>query len=230
MSESKWRMTEEKEGHQWGFWKQDQFQCCQLCGIIRRADDKNSPCKGKAKLRPMEQMNHDATPTAKPEPGVELAREIAEAIWTRFKVAETSRILTAGTPVQFIRCELDTQKLSEHILPILSAHQQRQDEVVEGLRRELEERYQWMKRNDESQSAAVESAFQANNRAVKAERECDSEIRRGAEMHRAIVSAIPAIKVMLEEAYGSSEGLEMDEPWWEQMKSATAILSQPLAG
>lgn len=48
---SQWKMTEEKGGHSWGFWKQDKFQCCRTCGVVRRSDDKNAPCKGKPKLR-----------------------------------------------------------------------------------------------------------------------------------------------------------------------------------
>lgn len=47
----KWLMVEKKDGHWWGFWKSDTFQCCRICGMIRRADDKNQPCKGKPKLR-----------------------------------------------------------------------------------------------------------------------------------------------------------------------------------
>ena len=54
MSEQQWRMTEQKNGHDWGFWKDNQFQCCKTCGIIRRRDDKNGECRGKQKLRPME--------------------------------------------------------------------------------------------------------------------------------------------------------------------------------
>lgn len=44
-------MTEKKNGHWWGFWKEDRFQCCRICGIVRRIDDKHLPCKGKPKLR-----------------------------------------------------------------------------------------------------------------------------------------------------------------------------------
>ncbi len=29
-------------------------ECCKDCGIVRRADDKNGPCRGPMKLRPME--------------------------------------------------------------------------------------------------------------------------------------------------------------------------------
>lgn len=46
----KWRMTDGTNGHHWGFWNQDDFQCCRMCGQIRRADDKNPQCQGKAKV------------------------------------------------------------------------------------------------------------------------------------------------------------------------------------
>jgi len=48
------RFTEIKDGHVWGFWKQDTFQTCGRCMMIRRRDDKNSSCRGKAKLRSIE--------------------------------------------------------------------------------------------------------------------------------------------------------------------------------
>jgi hypothetical protein len=38
--------------HVW-FEKDDLTSCCR-CGIVRRADGKNKPCRGAAKLRPME--------------------------------------------------------------------------------------------------------------------------------------------------------------------------------
>ena len=43
-------MTERENGHWWGFWKQDAFECCRDCAGIRRADRKNLPCSGKAHL------------------------------------------------------------------------------------------------------------------------------------------------------------------------------------
>lgn len=51
MSKAKnWRMTVRSNGHLWGFFKNDAFECCQICGIVRRLDDKNLPCKGPTKL------------------------------------------------------------------------------------------------------------------------------------------------------------------------------------
>lgn len=38
--------------HTWKPWHT--YTVCTKCGIIRRADDKNSPCKGVVKMRPME--------------------------------------------------------------------------------------------------------------------------------------------------------------------------------
>lgn len=28
------------------------YECCRKCGIVRRADDKNSPCKGPVRVGP----------------------------------------------------------------------------------------------------------------------------------------------------------------------------------
>lgn len=53
--EEKWRWTEKKNGHVWGVYRNDEFESCSLCGIIRRADDKNSPCVGKVKISLREQ-------------------------------------------------------------------------------------------------------------------------------------------------------------------------------
>jgi len=36
--------------------------CCRDCGIVRRADDKNGPCKGPTRLRPMEPQTPVQTP------------------------------------------------------------------------------------------------------------------------------------------------------------------------
>lgn len=30
---------------------------CQVCGVVKRKDGKNGPCKGETRLRPMEQFN-----------------------------------------------------------------------------------------------------------------------------------------------------------------------------
>ena len=43
--------------HKWGPLKigaRSDLEACSDCGIVRRADDKNAPCKGPVKLRPME--------------------------------------------------------------------------------------------------------------------------------------------------------------------------------
>lgn len=47
-----WRFTDEVDGHRWGYWKNDTYECCRICGYVRRADKKNKPCKGQPKLRP----------------------------------------------------------------------------------------------------------------------------------------------------------------------------------
>lgn len=45
-----WRMTEESNGHRWGFYRDMKWESCRVCGWIRRADDKNTPCKGPVKV------------------------------------------------------------------------------------------------------------------------------------------------------------------------------------
>lgn len=42
--------------HKWGHFlpEHPEWECCWECGVIRRADDKNGPCKGQMRLRPME--------------------------------------------------------------------------------------------------------------------------------------------------------------------------------
>lgn len=37
---------------------------CKVCGVCRRADDNNNPCKGPAKLRPLEGTLTPAAPGA----------------------------------------------------------------------------------------------------------------------------------------------------------------------
>lgn len=49
--EDRFYFVEEKNGHFWHFWKDDKFQVCKNCLAIRRKDDKNSECRGKAKVR-----------------------------------------------------------------------------------------------------------------------------------------------------------------------------------
>jgi Zn-finger protein len=40
----------ESNGHRWIEPKSGEWQCCKDCGIIRRADDTNKPCKGKVRV------------------------------------------------------------------------------------------------------------------------------------------------------------------------------------
>lgn len=42
----------ESNGHMWAEWKFASMTmiCCNRCGIIRRADDKNKPCKGEIRV------------------------------------------------------------------------------------------------------------------------------------------------------------------------------------
>jgi hypothetical protein len=45
---SQWVMTENFQGHEYGIWKNDKFECCRKCGLIRPAQKKKDrPCKGK---------------------------------------------------------------------------------------------------------------------------------------------------------------------------------------
>lgn len=39
-------------GHQWAEWRfvSRTMVCCNLCGVIRRADDNNKPCRGKTRV------------------------------------------------------------------------------------------------------------------------------------------------------------------------------------
>jgi hypothetical protein len=39
-----------KKSHKWFRWKKDEFQCCRLCGVVKRSDDRNGPCRGKVKI------------------------------------------------------------------------------------------------------------------------------------------------------------------------------------
>ena len=41
-----WKMTDEKGGHKFGWYKDFKYQSCRICGLIRRADDNNNPCRG----------------------------------------------------------------------------------------------------------------------------------------------------------------------------------------
>ena len=46
----KYKIIAETNGHKWFYLEKDKMQCCRDCGIIRRQDDKNSPCRGKVKI------------------------------------------------------------------------------------------------------------------------------------------------------------------------------------
>lgn len=41
-------------GHDFHKVKNVPYRCCAICGIVERRDGKNSPCKGRAKLRPLD--------------------------------------------------------------------------------------------------------------------------------------------------------------------------------
>lgn len=40
--------------HDWQLTAHRAWEFCKTCGIVRRADDKNSPCKGPTRMREME--------------------------------------------------------------------------------------------------------------------------------------------------------------------------------
>lgn len=44
-------VSEIVDGHVWGHSNGIQWECCRVCGIIRRADKQNKPCKGAPNLR-----------------------------------------------------------------------------------------------------------------------------------------------------------------------------------
>lgn len=41
--------------HQWHNWHG--LECCRVCGIVRRRDDKNTPCKGPTRIGPRGEGN-----------------------------------------------------------------------------------------------------------------------------------------------------------------------------
>jgi hypothetical protein len=45
-----WTPTTSTNGHQWGIFNKDAFECCKQCGLVRRRDDKNSQCKGRVRV------------------------------------------------------------------------------------------------------------------------------------------------------------------------------------
>ena len=81
--------------------------CCAICGIVRRAGDKNKLCKGPMRLRPMEKgfgpadeiVGHKTFATGElcPETGFPalrhepLTRGEADALWERAKAREAKR-------------------------------------------------------------------------------------------------------------------------------------------
>lgn len=40
--------------HVWFKPKFMNYECCKLCGVVRRKDNKNKPCRGPVKMRPPE--------------------------------------------------------------------------------------------------------------------------------------------------------------------------------
>jgi hypothetical protein len=45
--------------HEWWIW--DGYECCKVCGVIRRRDDKNSPCKGPVPVGPRKPVDYGWT-------------------------------------------------------------------------------------------------------------------------------------------------------------------------
>lgn len=58
MNRDDFEITEEVDGHRWGRFKPSNllggkdWEMCFNCGMIRRADKANHPCKGAAKIGP----------------------------------------------------------------------------------------------------------------------------------------------------------------------------------
>lgn len=42
--------------HEWFTYGRLNWECCRLCGIVRRLDGKNSPCKGPVSVGPRDAM------------------------------------------------------------------------------------------------------------------------------------------------------------------------------
>lgn len=69
--------------HQWFMPSGVKWECCRACGIVRRADDNNSPCKGKVKMRePEKPMKSIPTPTGEER---ESAQECPSCVERRAK-------------------------------------------------------------------------------------------------------------------------------------------------
>jgi hypothetical protein len=56
MKPGDFKETERIGGHVWGHYKDWTQETCLYCMTIRRRDRKNPPCRGVAKLRPMEKL------------------------------------------------------------------------------------------------------------------------------------------------------------------------------
>lgn len=46
------KVFDRSNGHEWAKWEFTSMTliCCNQCGLVRRPDDKNNPCKGKVKI------------------------------------------------------------------------------------------------------------------------------------------------------------------------------------
>lgn len=49
-------MPAKPKPHEWALFIGWGGMYCKVCGIVRRRDDKNKPCKGPTKLRPLERV------------------------------------------------------------------------------------------------------------------------------------------------------------------------------
>lgn len=57
-------MTEGRE-HEWFTYGRLNWECCRVCGIVRRKDGKNSPCKGPVFVGPRDGVDGEQAPNAK---------------------------------------------------------------------------------------------------------------------------------------------------------------------
>lgn len=97
-----------------------EYECCRKCGIVRRRDDKNKPCKGVVKLRPLEQSFGTLDQT-----GWLIERDCADGIeyvhtfadWTRDanKALRFHRKGDAEDTVQIFFDEVDGVRVVEHM-------------------------------------------------------------------------------------------------------------------
>lgn len=49
-------MTEPRE-HEWFTYGRLNWECCRVCGVVRRKDGNNSPCKGPVAVGPRETLD-----------------------------------------------------------------------------------------------------------------------------------------------------------------------------